>query len=61
MSKQDPAARRAAFFQAKAAEQRRLAAEQRKAAAIDEWQAQREQRWDLADFCRTLKAIDLQA
>jgi hypothetical protein len=56
MKKQDPAARRAAFFAAQADARKRQADEARKAAAADAWQAQREARWAQAACDRRLQS-----
>lgn len=47
MKKQDPSARRAAFFAAQVQERKRVENEARKQAAIDAWQAKREETWNL--------------
>lgn len=46
MNTQDPAARRAAFFAAQAKTRKLAENEARKQAAIDAWQAKREQGWE---------------
>lgn len=57
MAKQDPAARRVAYFAEKAREAKRIAAAERAAQAADKWQAEREAAWERAERHRALRAF----
>ena len=61
ISKQDPAARRAAYFASQHAEAKRIAAEQRRQAAADKWQSEREARWSLSEFVREFQQQSVQS